>query len=121
MQVVGVGTDIVQVARVQQLFSRYGNRFLNKIFSAAERDYCLHKAQPSVHLAGRFAAKEAVAKACYQAGWEQQLGWLKIQVTNDSLGRPTVSLPNEVPYKILLSIAHERQTALAFAIALAAK
>ena len=120
LQVVGVGTDIVRVARVERLFKQYGERFLKKVFTPREQAYCLDKAFPAQHLAGRFAAKEAVAKACYQAGWEHTLGWTQIQIYNDSLGRPRVSLPDSLPYRVLLSISHEKENAVAVALALTA-
>ena len=65
--VVGIGTDIADVARIKSLIEKYGNAFLEKTFTAAEIAYCLSKADAPLHFAARFAAKEAMAKALARA------------------------------------------------------
>ena len=63
MAIVGVGTDIVDVQRVRAMAERYGERFLRRVFCDEEMAYCQQFADPFPHLAARWAAKEAVAKA----------------------------------------------------------
>ncbi len=61
--VIGVGVDIIEVARVKGVHERHGDRFLNRILTKEERDYCFGMKNPYPHIAARFAEKEAVSKA----------------------------------------------------------
>ena len=61
--VLGVGTDLIEVERVRSSLEQHGDRFLEKVFTPVEREYCQGMADPAPHLAARFAAKEAIAKA----------------------------------------------------------
>lgn len=85
-----VGTDIVPVARISALMQTAGLRFVQRWFTPAEIRYCLAKAEPSRHLAARFAAKEAVVKAL--PPWDGPLPWRCIEIVNDARGAPTVRL-----------------------------
>ena len=77
--ILGIGTDIIEVARVARLVDKYGPRFLAKIFTPAERDICLGAANQAQRLASRFAAKEAVMKAL-GTGWARGVRFQDIEI-----------------------------------------
>ena len=85
--IVGSGIDLAEIARIQQSIHRYGSRFLDRIFTAAEQAYCLRKRHAAESFAARFAAKEAAAKAL-GTGINYGVNWLEIEVTRESSGRP---------------------------------
>lgn len=116
MSITGIGTDLVKIDRIQRLIHRYGERFTGKIFTLNEIAYCSKRAAPEVHFAGRFAAKEAIAKAAYQTGWMQVILWRDIEVSSDDYGRPSVQLLTKIPGVCHVSISHDGEYALAFAI-----
>ena len=88
---VGIGADIVEVGRIRGVMERQGARFLARVFTEGERDYCLGMKHPHKHLAARFAAKEAVSKA-FGTGIGTELGWLSVSVRQGSRGEPLVVL-----------------------------
>ena len=87
--IVGSGIDLAEIGRIQQSISRYGSRFLNRIFTPAEQAYCLRKRNSAESFAARFAAKEAGAKAL-GTGISHGVGWLEIEVVRERGGRPTL-------------------------------
>lgn len=87
MKIVGIGLDLVKISRVRDLAETWQDRFLDRVYSPAERDDCLRRAAPYASLAGRFAAKEAILKAL-GTGWARGIRWQDIQVLNDGTGRP---------------------------------
>jgi holo-[acyl-carrier protein] synthase len=87
--IIGSGIDLVEIERIQQSMDRYGERFLNRIFTAAEQAYCLRKRKSAESFAARFAAKEAGAKAL-GTGINFGVGWLEIEVVREPGGRPTL-------------------------------
>ncbi len=89
----GIGLDLVQISRIGSILNRWGDRFLERVFTRQEIDYCLLRKDPSPHLAARFAAKEAFLKAL-GIGYDQGVRWKDIEVTRDSSGRPEVQLYN---------------------------
>ncbi len=89
--VAGIGTDIVEVGRIEALMRDRGRVFLERWFTAGEIGYCTGKAVPSRHFAARFAAKEAVAKALPVA-WDGPLPWRSIEIVSGPRGVPSVSL-----------------------------
>lgn len=115
----GIGTDIIEIKRIQNALERFGNRFINKIFTSREQAYCLSKKNKEMHLAGRFAAKEAIAKAL-GTGITEHVGWKDIEIINDSSGKPQVILSESIYPKlglsILVSISHCREYATAVAV-----
>lgn len=119
--ILGVGTDIIEIERIQSSVERFGERFLNKIYTKAELEYSLSKGSKYQHLAGRFAAKEAISKAISNY-WEIGFSWKDVEITNNSLGAPTVIFSSELAiklpknYKIHLSISHSQTHAIAYAI-----
>lgn len=93
--VLGIGIDIIEIERIQQSYEKFGDRFLNKIFTQTEKDYCLGKKNLYQHLAARFAAKEAVSKAL-STGWSKGFRWKDIEIYNEKSGMPRVKLYGEL-------------------------
>ncbi len=90
--IVGTGIDVCEIGRVRQAVERHGDRFLRRIFTAAELGYCQGKRHSAVEsLAARFAAKEATAKAL-GTGIASGLRWQDIEVVRPPDGRPTLVL-----------------------------
>lgn len=87
--IVGTGIDLVEIGRIQKSMDRFGKRFLDRIYTAAEQDYCLRKRNAAESLAARFAAKEAGAKAL-GTGISRGVGWLEIEVVRSPGSRPTL-------------------------------
>jgi holo-[acyl-carrier protein] synthase len=87
--IVGTGIDLVEIARIQQSVDRYGQRFLDRIFTAAEQAYCLRKHNAAESFAARFAAKEAAAKAL-GTGISHGVSWCEIEVVRIAGGKPGI-------------------------------
>jgi holo-[acyl-carrier protein] synthase len=89
--IIGIGVDIIEVARVKKAFDRFGEKFLLKILCDSEKDYCFRHKNPMPFIAARFAAKEAVSKA-FGTGIGAKLGWLDIEILKKDSGQPYVAL-----------------------------
>lgn len=89
--IVGIGIDIVEIERIKNSVEKYGDHFLNKVFTEKEKLYCCSKKVPYSSLAGRFAAKEAAFKAL-GTGLSNGIGWQMVEILNDALGKPTLHL-----------------------------
>jgi holo-[acyl-carrier protein] synthase len=87
MSIVGVGIDLVEVARVQHSLDRFGERFLQRVFTQGEIEYSMSMKFPARHLAARFAAKEAVSKA-FGTGIGKAMGWRDIDIRKKESGEP---------------------------------
>lgn len=87
--IVGSGIDLVEISRIQQSLERFGKRFLDRVYTAAEQAYCLRKRNAAESLAARFAAKEAGAKAL-GTGISRGVSWLEIEVVREPGGRPAI-------------------------------
>jgi holo-[acyl-carrier protein] synthase len=95
MPILGHGIDIVETARVKRLVDEHGERFLERIFTPAENAYCAGNPKRYYeHLAGRFAAKEAVLKVL-GTGWRGGIAWTDIEVTKEASGQPRIQLTGE--------------------------
>lgn len=110
----GLGIDILEIKRFNSLSKSRSNRFLLNNFSKKELDYCFSFKNPAPHLAGTFAAKEAVFKTL---GRDDILLSL-IEIRRDKNGKPEVWIKNRRQKSILLSISHTAQIAAAIAIKL---
>lgn len=118
----GIGTDIIEVSRIEASLTRC-HGLKDKLFTAEEQRYCEGNAIVFQHYAARFAAKEAVFKAL-GTGYRGGMEFTDIEVKNDDLGKPVVSLSGEVSrfveehhiVNIQLSIAHVKDTAVAFVV-----
>lgn len=93
--IVGHGIDIVEVARIEKLLEEHGQRFLDRCFTPAEQAYCdKSKKRRSEHLAGRFAAKEAILKVL-GTGWRGNIAWTDMEILPDPHGKPILTLTGE--------------------------
>ena len=118
--IVGSGIDLVEIGRIQRSVERYGQRFLDRVFTAAEQAYCLRKRRAAESLAARFAAKEAGAKAL-GTGISQGVNWLEIEVVREPGGRPALRFYGRAAQLALrlgarraaLSITHTADLAMA--------
>ena len=116
----GLGNDILEIARLRRVIEAHEKRALNRLFTPKEQLYCLKYKDPIPHLAGRFAAKEAIAKALgYGIG--KLISWKDIEILNNAQGKPEVFLSPALKTRfnsptILLSISHCRNYATAVAI-----
>lgn len=90
MAIVGIGTDLARIERFRK-FLEPGNKVLERIFGAEERQYALQKKDPAPHFAARFAAKEAFVKAL-GTGLREGLSWQQVVVVRDALGCPSLQL-----------------------------
>jgi holo-[acyl-carrier protein] synthase len=117
----GIGTDIVQISRIQQSLDRYGELFAQRILAATEVDEFRRSVHPARFLARRFAAKEAVAKA-YGTGFTDGLTFRDIVVSHDAAGKPLLQLGGRAAElrremgigEDFISISDEREYAVAF-------
>jgi holo-[acyl-carrier protein] synthase len=89
--ILGVGIDIIEVARIQASHKRFGGRFLNRVLLADEIAYCLSHKNPAPFIAARFAAKEAISKA-FGTGIGAVLGWHDMEIRRKKSGEPFVIL-----------------------------
>jgi holo-[acyl-carrier protein] synthase len=125
MNVVGIGTDIVECLRIAQMIERHGELFIGRVYTQHEIEYCSSRKAATQHYAGRWAAKEAVLKAM-GTGWSRGISWRDVEVRNDKGGKPTIALAGgarEVCERLgiarmSVSISHCRSHATAFALAL---
>lgn len=128
MTILGLGIDLVEVARLEQSIARHGERFLHRVFTEGEIAYCSGMKAPAPFYAARFAAKEAVSKAL-GTGIGAACGWLEIEVRRKATGAPFVVLHGAAAdtaqrlgiASVLLSLSHTGHSAIAQAIALAAE
>jgi holo-[acyl-carrier protein] synthase len=116
----GIGVDVVEIERIHEVVSKWGDRFLNKVFTEAELNYADSKLNPFPHIAARFAVKEAVAKAL-ATGWSGGFQWKDVEVQNDVSGKPSVILRGKMKEllkesRILISISHSDTIVVAFAV-----
>ena len=79
MKIFGIGIDVIEVERIEEAMREFGDRFLDRIFTAEERDYCLNQKRPAIHFAARWAAKEAVSKA-FGTGIGELLAWQDMEI-----------------------------------------
>ena len=115
----GFGVDIVEVKRVKAAVKRYGRRFLDKIYTKREIDYCRSKGAPEQHLAARFAAKEAVYKA-FGGGGKITIAWTDVEIINEKNGKPKVILKGSAKRlmdkrkirKAVISLSHTKNYAV---------
>ena len=111
---------MVEIRRIQHSMDRYGSRFLNRVYTPNEQAYCLRKRNAAESFAGRFAAKEAGAKAL-GTGISFGVSWLEIEVVREPRGRPSLCFHGRAAQiaaqmgfaRAALSISHTDELALA--------
>ena len=116
MQLIGVGTDVIQVERIKEAMQ--DENFLNRILSEKEKEFLENRNANAETYAGRFAAKEAISKAL-GTGFRGNITASNIEIINNELGKPVVKLlTDEYPDVLFqLSIAHIDEIAMACAVA----
>jgi len=128
MQIVAHGIDLVDCPRIEEMVERHGEHFVNRVFTDAEQAYAEANKNKTEKLAGRFAAKEAVLKLM-GTGWRGKIAWTDIEVVNNAVGQPEVTLSGEVKKlaenlgikHISVSITHTANFVIASAVALTEK
>ncbi len=121
--ILGVGIDIIEVARIQASYDKFGERFLSRILRPDEINYCLSHRVPGPFLAARFAAKEAISKA-FGTGIGAQLAWQDMEVGRKESGEPFVILHDKGRAllesrggrAVLISLSHTQEHATAIAV-----
>lgn len=112
--ILGIGVDITEVKRLRQAVEKWGEAFLGRVFTKEELENAKSRGSLYQHLAGRFAAKEAVFKAL----GDPKLVWKDVQILNDPEGRPhcKISNPKSKKIDVHISISHVKNYAVANAI-----
>ena len=118
--IVGTGIDIAEVPRIRQSIERFGERFLQRIYTEGERRYCDSKANRMERYAARFAAKEAAMKAL-GTGWNHGVRWRDCEIVRMPGGRPTIAFHGKASEfaarlgvrNTALSISHTEEQAIA--------
>jgi holo-[acyl-carrier protein] synthase len=91
MRIIGHGIDVIETQRLARLLEEHGERFLARCYTEQERNYAQNRRRQIEHLAGRFAAKEAIFKAL-GTGWSGGIAWTDAEVLRLNTGQPTVAL-----------------------------
>lgn len=91
MKIIGIGTDIAEIDRVEAMVKKHEKSFLERVFTADERAYCQTKKRGAQHYAGRWSAKEAVLKAL-GTGWADGIAWTDVEVRTSVEGKPSIRL-----------------------------
>ena len=118
-----IGVDVIEVDRVTQVYERQKERFLKRVFTQEEQDYCLSKSNPFPHLAARFAAKEAVSKA-FSTGIGKLFSWTSCSIYHGTRMQPLVRLDEKGQAllkalgasEVRISLSHTKTTAVAVAV-----
>lgn len=118
--ILGLGSDLIEISRIEDSIKRHGQRFLDRIFTPLEQKYCLSYKDSGRHFAGRFAAKEAIVKAL-GTGISKSVSWLDMEVSNNALGKPIVVLSSKADLlfgqpNIQITISHCKGYAMAVAV-----
>ncbi len=125
MQILGIGTDIIECPRIGKMIDQHGELFLRRVYTDREIRYCQARKHAIEHFAGRWAAKEAILKAI-GTGWSKGICWTDLEVRNGPSGAPKVLVRGGAKDAavlkgigdILISISHCRTYATAYAMAL---
>jgi holo-[acyl-carrier protein] synthase len=124
MEILGIGTDIVECLRIGRMIEQHGELFLTRVYTEREVRYCQGRKNATEHFAGRWAAKEAILK-CLGTGWRKGLCWTDMEIRNDPDGQPKVLMCGGAKDQaqkmrisdIMVSISHCRAYATAYAVA----
>lgn len=114
-----VGIDIVETSRIKATIERFGERFLTRVFTVSEREFCDSRADPYQSYGARFAAKEAILKAL-GTGKSEGIRWQDMEIIDDEHSRPEVRLYGKVQElvagKLHISLSHTAQLAVAICV-----
>ena len=128
MELIGIGIDLVDVARVERMMARHGDRVIARFLTPRERSYVEGKHRPALHIAARIAAKEAAYKALQRLPGARSVSWHQLEVERETEGRPYLTLSGLAkqlaelhgPLIIELSLSHSDATAGAVAVVMRA-
>ena len=113
---ISIGTDIVKVSRIKNLLTTKEEKFLNKVFTEEEISYCNSHSKPEIHFSGKYAAKEAVKKALLSNDVIKHISLKYIKILNRDNKAPYVVVDNIMDLNYNVSISHEEEYAIAFAL-----
>jgi holo-[acyl-carrier protein] synthase len=121
--IIGTGVDVVEIARFRKVLERLKDRFILRVFTPAEQQFCNAHRDPAPHYAARFAAKEALFKAL-GTGWAKGVTWLDVEVLRERQDAPAMVLHGEAQrlsasmgtHRVHLSLSHSEQWAVAMVI-----
>ena len=124
MELIGVGIDLVDIARVERMLERHAERVLRRFLTAGEQGYVRSTHRPAMHLAARIAAKEAAYKALQSLPGARAVSWQHLEVERETEGRPSLRLlglardlaHRHGPLRVELSLSHSEGTAGAVAV-----
>ena len=113
---ISIGIDIVKVSRIKNLLASKEEKFLNKVFTEEEISYCNSNSNPEIHFSGKYAAKEAVKKALLSNDVIEHISLKDIKILNRDNKAPYVVIDNIMNLNYDVSISHEEEYAIAFAL-----
>jgi len=119
--IIGIGTDIIEVSRIRNICEQYGQRFLNRIYTKTEQEYCeSFNDTKYLHYAARFAVKESFSKAI-GTGLTRGFKFKEVGIENEKNGKPHVVLDGKLKkkwghYKLHVSLSHTEENAVAYLI-----
>jgi holo-[acyl-carrier protein] synthase len=124
VELIGVGIDLVDIARVERMMARHGDRVLTRFLTERERQYVVGRHRPAMHIAARIAAKEAAYKALQALPGARAVSWHDLEVERETEGRPFLTLlgvardlcDRHASLHIELSLSHSDATAGAVAV-----
>lgn len=122
--IVATGVDLVELPRIEKMLAEHGDRFLNRVLTAAEAEYCTSQARPATSLGARFAAKEAVMK-CLGSGLTEGVAFRQIEVIRNDAGAVGIRLSGRAAdlaqrlgiARVHVSLSHTAAHAVAMAVA----
>src|SRR5512137_1576072 len=121
--IIGTGVDVVEIARIRRVLEKSENRFISRVFTPAEQQFCDAHRDPAPHYSVRFAAKEALFKAL-GTGWAKGVTWLDVEIRRERKDAPTIMLQREAQRlstnlgvrAVHLSLSHSEHYAVAMVI-----
>ncbi len=125
MNLIGIGTDIIEVARIGEMIEKHDELFLRRVYTPLEIEYCGGRKSALQHYAGRWAAKEAALKAL-GTGWSRGIKWTDMEVSNLMGGKPELRIHGVASdiaeemgiQEMQISISHCQSYAVAYVIAI---
>jgi len=114
--IIGLGTDLIDIRRIERTLERFGTRFVERVFTETERRFAERRAQPAAAYAKRYAAKEACAKAL-GTGFRQGVFWRDIGVVSLPSGKPTLALSGGAAARLAALTPHGMEARIEITLA----
>lgn len=121
-EILGIGTDIIEIKRFKEAMDKYGQKFLDRLFTQNEQDHCHKYSDPTMRFAARFSAKEAVVKSL-GVGFGKHIAFLDIEIQSHPSGQPFISLSTQcqshfegLTFHLSMSHCHNYATATVIAL-----